>query len=117
MPTAPNNYAILARVIFPSGCWTEVWGLNLARTPQRGVAHFVMVIYAILGSMQPWTATVASGKFYEVYSLAVSTRISHNYQVLLDNGNRIIIPQGNFKVLIRGLEVYRYVCCSCAPHF
>ncbi len=35
-------------------------------------------------------------KFYEVDSLAVATRMSHNYQVLLDDGNRIIIPQGNF---------------------
>ncbi len=42
---------------------------------------------------------VACGKFYEVDSLAVATRISHNYQVLLDDGNRIIIPQGNFKLL------------------
>ncbi len=33
-----------------------------------------------------------------VYSLAVATRISHKYQVLLDDGNRIIIPQGNFKI-------------------
>ncbi len=31
------------------------------------------------------------------YSLAVATRISPNYQVLLDDGNRIIFPQGNFK--------------------
>ncbi len=40
---------------------------------------------------------VACGKFYKVDSLTVATRISHNYQVLLDDGNRIIIPQGNFK--------------------
>ena len=37
-------------------------------------------------------------KFYKVDSLAGATRISHNYQVLLDDGNRIIIPRGNFKV-------------------
>ncbi len=42
---------------------------------------------------------VACGKFYEGDSLAVATRISYNYQVLLDDGNRIIIPQGNFKFL------------------
>ncbi len=38
-------------------------------------------------------------KFYKVDSLTVATRILHNYQVLLDDGNRIIlvIPQGNFK--------------------
>ncbi len=30
-------------------------------------------------------------------SLVVTTRISHNYQVLSDDGNRIIIPHGNFK--------------------
>ncbi len=40
---------------------------------------------------------MAYGKFYKVDSLAVATRILHNYQVLLDDGNRIIIPQGNFK--------------------
>ena len=40
---------------------------------------------------------MACGKFYKVDSLAVATRISHYYQVLLDDGNRIIIPQGNFK--------------------
>ncbi len=39
---------------------------------------------------------VACGKLYKVDSLAVATRISHNFQVLLDDGNRIIIPQGNF---------------------
>ncbi len=66
--------------------------------PQRGVAHFVRVIYALSGSIQPWMATVACEKFYEVDSLAAATRISHNYQVLLDDGNRIIIPRGNFKI-------------------
>ncbi len=30
---------------------------------------------------------------------AVAIRILHNYQVLLDDGNRIIIPQGYFKIL------------------
>ncbi len=35
---------------------------------------------------------------YKVYSLAVATRISHNYQALLDDGNRIIISQWNFKI-------------------
>ncbi len=44
-----------------------------------------------------WPWPVSSCKFYKVDSLAVATRISHNYQVLLDDGNRIIIPQGNFK--------------------
>ncbi len=32
-------------------------------------------------------------------------RTSHNHQVLLDDGNRIIIPQGNFKVPKWGLDV------------
>ncbi len=42
-------------------------------------------------------ATVACGKLYEVDSLAVATRILHIYQVLLDYGNRSIIPLGTFK--------------------
>ena len=41
-------------------------------------------------------ATISSCKFYKVDSLAVVTRISHNYQVLLDDGNTIIIPRGYF---------------------
>ncbi len=44
---------------------------------------------------------VACGKFNKVDSLKVATRMSHNYQVLLDDGNRIIIPQGNFKFYTR----------------
>ena len=51
------------------------------------------------GPSNPGLATVGSCKFYKVDSLAVATRISHKYQVLLDDGNRIIIPQGNFKIL------------------
>ncbi len=35
----------------------------------------------------------------EVDSLAMATRISHKYQVLLDDGNRIIIPHRNVKIL------------------
>ena len=31
--------------------------------PQRGVAHFVRVIYAFSGSIQPWMATVACEEF------------------------------------------------------
>ncbi len=44
-----------------------------------------------------WTGHRGLCKFYEVDSLAVATRISHNYQVLSDDGNRIIIPLGNYK--------------------
>ncbi len=36
--------------------------------------------------------------FYKVNSLAVDKDIALISQVLLDDGNRIIIPQGNFKV-------------------
>ncbi len=28
---------------------------------------------------------------------AVAARISHKYQVLMDDGNRIVVPLGNFK--------------------
>ncbi len=45
------------------------------KTPLRG--------WAWLTSIQPWMAMVSCGKFYKVDSLAVATRISHNYQVLL----------------------------------
>ncbi len=51
----------------------------------------------VRGPSNPGLATVGSCKVYKVDSLSVATRISHNYQVLLDDGNRIIIPQGNFK--------------------
>ncbi len=56
--------------------------------------------YAIFLSPLPKNGLgrMACGKFCKVDSLAVATRISHNYQVLLDHGNRIIIPQGNSKV-------------------
>ncbi len=49
---------------------------------------------------------VACGKFYKVDSLAVATRISLKYQVLLDDGNRIIIPQGNFKFISKLHQVH-----------
>ena len=39
-----------------------------------------------------------SGWWKVVDSLAVATRIWHNYQVLSDDGNRIRIPQGNYKL-------------------
>ncbi len=58
---------------------------------------FVGLVYAVMGSTQPWIGHGGLCKFYKVDSLAVATRISHNYQVLLDDGNRIMIPQGNFK--------------------
>ncbi len=73
------------------------------RHRQRIESNFPQATVAIQGWMdpnQPWMDTVAGGKFYEVDSLAVATRISHNYQVLLDDGNRIIIPHGNFKFYI-----------------
>ncbi len=54
--------------------------------------------YAILEVLLTLDWPRACVKFYKVDSLAVATRISHNYQVLLDDGNRIIIPQGNFKI-------------------
>ncbi len=43
---------------------------------------------------------MACGKF-KVDCLAVATRMLHNnYQVLLDDGNRIIIPRGNCKFVV-----------------
>ena len=45
-------------------------------------------------SIQLGLAMVALRKFYKVNSLAMATRISYNYQVLLNEGNRIVIPQG-----------------------
>ncbi len=39
---------------------------------------------SLLESFQPWTGHWGWCKFYEVYSLAVPTRILHNYQVLLE---------------------------------
>ncbi len=47
------------------------------------MAYFIRVVYALLGSIQPWLATMAHGKFYKVDNLAVETKIPHNYQVLL----------------------------------
>ncbi len=38
----------------------------------------------------------------------MATRISHNYQVLLDDGNRIIIPKGNFKLYYSGNDMYKH---------
>ena len=45
-------------------------------------------------SIQPGSAMVAFRKFYKVNSLTMATRISYNYQVLLNEGNRIVILQG-----------------------
>ncbi len=39
------------------------------------------------------------------------TRISHNYQVLLDDGNRIIIPQGNFNFFVCELQNIADLLC------
>ncbi len=44
-------------------------------------------------------ADVGCGMFYKVNSLAVDKDIALISQVLLDDGNKIIIPQGNFKFL------------------
>ena len=68
-------------------CWTVVLGPHLARPPSWGrgslrCGHQCLFV----GSNQPWMATVACGKFYKVYSLAVTTRISHYYQVLFLSG-------------------------------
>ncbi len=54
----------------------------------------------VRGPSDPGLATIDLWKFYKVYSLAVVTIISHNYQVLLDDANRIIIPQGNLKNIL-----------------
>ena len=75
MPTAPDKYAIFLSPL----------PLNrLCRTNTSPPG-------------QPWNGHGGLCWFYKVHSLAVATRISNNYQVLLDDGNRIIIPQGNFK--------------------
>ncbi len=42
--------------------------------PKTGMAHFVRVICAFLGSIQPWLATLSRWKLYKVDSLAVVTR-------------------------------------------
>ena len=73
-----STLAILSQWLPDSGLGTPI-----GKTALRGMAHFIRVIYAFLGSIQPWMAMVACGKFYKVDSLAVTTRISHNYQVLL----------------------------------
>ncbi len=57
---------------------------------------------------------VAFEKFYKVNSLAVPTSMSHNYQLLLDDGNRSIIPQGNFKVYLTFLLFSE--CWNPEPH-
>ena len=56
---------------------------NMLYLPQGGMDLFVVVIYAFMGSIQPWMAMVACRKFYKVDCLTVVTRISHKYQVLL----------------------------------
>ncbi len=70
----------------------KAWGVTLSWS--------LCLVGVMFGSIQPWMAMVACGKFYKFDSLAVATRISYNYQVLLDDGNRIIFSQGNFKILI-----------------
>ncbi len=42
---------------------------------------------------------MACRMFYKVYSLAVDKDVTIISQVLLDDGNRIIIPGGNFQFL------------------
>ena len=63
----------------------QYFSCYLGSTSQRGMAHFVRVNFALLGYiLELWLATVARGNFYKVDCLAVATRISHNYQVLLE---------------------------------
>ncbi len=50
----------------------------------------------MLGSFNPALADKGCGMFYKVDSLAVDKDIALISQVLLYDGNRIIIPQGNF---------------------
>ncbi len=98
MPTAPDNYAT---------------GTPCSPTPpHRGVDPFDGIVALVRGPFNPGLATLGSCKFYKVDSLAVATRMSHNYQVLLDDGNRIIIPQGNFKVTFLAILILGIVECT-----
>ncbi len=51
--------------------------------PQGDIDPFNGVVCPCQRSFQPWTGHGGLCKFYKVDSLAVATRISHNYQVLL----------------------------------
>ncbi len=61
-----------------------VQGLHAVRPLVIGVCTLLMESFALIrGPSNPGLATVGLCKFYKVNSLAVATRISHNYQVLL----------------------------------
>ncbi len=88
-------WAVCSRMCHAQGL---VWWPGGSRWPLYQWCSYLAFLCPIVPTA-PWMVMLARGKFYKVDSLAMATRISHNYQVLLDNGNtcRIIIPQGNFK--------------------
>ncbi len=94
--------------------WITPWIL-MSHHANSMTANLSMGSFALVGgpSNQPWTGHGGPCKFYKVNSLAVATRISHKYQVLLDDGNRIIIPQGNFKISILHLVIFWYTMYTC----
>ncbi len=86
MPTAPDNYAIF---LSPLPKNLTKWA-----TPPTSSGSFMLFgVHSNTG--WPWWLVENSTKSI---LLAVATRISRNYQVLLAWW-RIIIPQGNFKYL------------------
>ncbi len=111
-PLGDSTLANLSQRLLDSDLGTSP-GKTPFRGARRGIVHSVRVFCALVVSIQPWMAMVACGMFYKVDFLAMATRISHNYQVsevLLDDGNRIIIPQGNFKFYFIPNNITTCIC-------
>ncbi len=110
MPTAPDNYAIFLSPLPKNRLcrsYTSPHGQSrVERTLDSGV------VCPCPGFFQPRTCHGGLCNFYKVDSLAVATRISHNYQVLLDDGNRIVIPQGNFKFFLQKFCIHPHYCSN-----
>ena len=75
---------------------TNVTNISHKILVQRYKDHCV-----VQGPFNLGLAAVARGMFYKVDFLAVDKDIAIISEVLLDDGNRIIIPHGNFKVCMK----------------